>query len=123
MKRRRHTPEQIIRKLREAERMLAEGKTEFKLAVIDDAASSVDDPVLNRYRRALDTVKRRACPDENRTAISDIAVRSTQLLADEGVDATALEMLQAAGEVREAGELGIECFETFASLVVLMRDG
>ena len=27
MKRRRHTPEQIIRKLREAERMLAEGNT------------------------------------------------------------------------------------------------
>ena len=26
MKRRRHTPEQVIRKLREAERMLAEGK-------------------------------------------------------------------------------------------------
>ena len=27
MKRRRHTPEQIIRKLREAERMLGEGRT------------------------------------------------------------------------------------------------
>jgi putative transposase len=27
MKRRRHTPEQIVRKLREAERMLGEGKT------------------------------------------------------------------------------------------------
>jgi hypothetical protein len=27
MKRRRHTPEQIIRKLREAERLLGEGKT------------------------------------------------------------------------------------------------
>ena len=27
MKRRRHTPEQVIRKLREAERMLGEGKT------------------------------------------------------------------------------------------------
>ena len=27
MKRRRHTPEQVVRKLREAERMLGEGKT------------------------------------------------------------------------------------------------
>src|SRR5260370_40201023 len=27
MKRRRHTPEQVVRKLREAERLLAEGKT------------------------------------------------------------------------------------------------
>ena len=27
MKRRKHTPEQVVRKLRDAERMLAEGKT------------------------------------------------------------------------------------------------
>jgi putative transposase len=32
MKRRRHTPEQVIRKLREAERMLSEGKTIPELA-------------------------------------------------------------------------------------------
>lgn len=32
MKRRRHTPEQIIRKLREAERMLGEGKEVAEVA-------------------------------------------------------------------------------------------
>ena len=32
MKRRRHTPEQIIRKLREADRLLAEGKTVEEVA-------------------------------------------------------------------------------------------
>jgi hypothetical protein len=32
MTRRRHTPEQIIRKLREADRMLAEGKTTVEAA-------------------------------------------------------------------------------------------
>jgi putative transposase len=32
MKRRRHTPEQVIRKLREADRMLAEGKTTIEVA-------------------------------------------------------------------------------------------
>ncbi len=32
MKRRRHTPEQVIRKLREAERLLAEGKTTVEVA-------------------------------------------------------------------------------------------
>jgi putative transposase len=32
MKRRRHTPEQVIRKLREAERMLGEGKTIAEVA-------------------------------------------------------------------------------------------
>ncbi len=32
VKRRRHTPEQVIRKLREAERLLAEGKTTVEVA-------------------------------------------------------------------------------------------
>ena len=32
VKRRRHTPEQVIRKLREAERMLAEGRTIAEVA-------------------------------------------------------------------------------------------
>ena len=32
MKRRRHTPEQVIRKLREADRLLAEGKTTAEVA-------------------------------------------------------------------------------------------
>jgi len=32
LKRRRHTPEQIVRKLREADRMLAEGKTTVEVA-------------------------------------------------------------------------------------------
>ena len=32
MKRRRHTPEQVVRKLREAERLLAEGKTTPEVA-------------------------------------------------------------------------------------------
>lgn len=32
MKRRRHTPEQVIRKLREAERLLGEGKTTAEVA-------------------------------------------------------------------------------------------
>ncbi len=32
MKRRRHTPEQVIRKLREADRLLAEGRTTVEVA-------------------------------------------------------------------------------------------
>ena len=46
MKRRRHTPEQVIRKLREAERMLGEGKT------IPEAAKELDlSPVAQPVRR------------------------------------------------------------------------
>ncbi len=46
MKRRRHTPEQIIRKLREAERMLAEG------AEIPDVAKALEisEQTFHRWR-------------------------------------------------------------------------
>ena len=46
MKRRRHTPEQIIRKLREAERLLGEGKT------IAEAAKEleVSEQTFHRWR-------------------------------------------------------------------------
>ena len=50
MKRRRHTPEQIIRKLREAERMLGEGKT------IPEAAKElqVSEQTYHRWRNQFD---------------------------------------------------------------------
>ncbi len=51
MKRRRHTPEQVIRKLREAERMLSEGKT---IAEVVPCAVELrgDGPVISEWLRA-----------------------------------------------------------------------
>ena len=46
MKRRRHTPEQIIRKLREADRLLGEGKTIPELA----RALEVSENTYHRWR-------------------------------------------------------------------------
>jgi putative transposase len=46
MKRRRHTPEQVVRKLREAERMLAEGKTIPEVA----KALEVSENTFHRWR-------------------------------------------------------------------------
>ena len=46
MKRRRHTPEQIIRKLREAERMLGEGKQVAEVA----KALEVSEQTFHRWR-------------------------------------------------------------------------
>jgi transposase-like protein len=53
MKRRRHTPEQIIRKLREAERMLGEGKT------IPEAAKElgVSEQTFHRWRNQYGGMK------------------------------------------------------------------
>ena len=46
MKRRRHTPEQVVRKLREAERMLAEGKMIPEVA----KALEVSENTFHRWR-------------------------------------------------------------------------
>ena len=53
MKRRRHTPEQIIRKLREAERMLGEGKT------IPEAAKElgISEQTYHRWRNQYGGMK------------------------------------------------------------------
>ena len=46
MKRRRHTPEQVVRKLREAERLLAEGRTIPEVA----KALEVSENTFHRWR-------------------------------------------------------------------------
>jgi putative transposase len=53
MKRRRHTPEQVIRKLREAERMLGEGRTIPEVA----KALEVSEQTFHRWRNEYGGMK------------------------------------------------------------------
>ncbi len=53
MKRRRHTPEQVIRKLREAERLLGEGKTVPEVARILE----VSENTYHRWQRQYGGMK------------------------------------------------------------------
>ena len=53
MKRRRHTPEQIIRKLREADRMLGEGKTVPEVA----KTLEVSEATFHRWRNQFGGMK------------------------------------------------------------------
>lgn len=53
MKKRRHTPEQIIRKLREAERMLGEGKQVPEVA----KALEVSEQTFHRWRNQYGGIK------------------------------------------------------------------
>ena len=53
MKKRRHTPEQIIRKLREAERMLGEGKQVPEVA----KALEVSEQTFHRWRKQYGGMK------------------------------------------------------------------
>ena len=53
MKRRRHTPEQVIRKLREGDRLLAEGRTTAEVA----RALEVSENTCHRWRNQFGGMK------------------------------------------------------------------
>lgn len=57
MKRRRHTPEQIVRKLREADRLLSEGKTIAEVARVLE----VSENSCHRWRNQYGSDEGRRC--------------------------------------------------------------
>jgi len=83
MKRRRHTPEQIIRKLREAERMLGEGKT------IPEAAKALEisENTFHRWRnqyggmKADDAKRLKELERENRQLKAIVADQALEVRA------------------------------------------
>ena len=85
MKRRRHTPEQIIRKLREAEKMLGEGRQVPEVA----KALGVSEQTLHRWRnqyggmKGNDVKRLKELEKENR--------QLKQIVADQALDIRGLE--------------------------------
>ncbi len=83
MKRRRHTPEQIIRKLREAERMLAEGKTTAEVA----KALEISENTFHRWRdqyggmKANDVKRLKGLERENATLKRIVADKELENVA------------------------------------------
>jgi putative transposase len=83
MKRRRHTPEQVIRKLREAERMLGEGKT------IPEAAKElgISEQTYHRWRnqyggmKADDAKRLKQLERENATLKRIVADKELEVVA------------------------------------------
>ena len=83
MKRRRHTPEQIIRKLREAERLLGEGKT------IPEAARElgISEQTFHRWRnqyggmKANDAKRLKELERENATLKRIVADKELEVVA------------------------------------------
>jgi putative transposase len=83
MKRRRHTPEQIIRKLREAERLLGEGRT------IPEAAKElgISDQTHHRWRnqyggmKADDVQRLKELERENATLKRIVAGKELEVVA------------------------------------------
>jgi putative transposase len=83
LKRARHTPEQIIRKLREAERLLGEGKTVAEAA----KALEVSEPTFHRWRaqyggmKAEDAKRLKELEKENQNLKAIVADQALQVRA------------------------------------------
>ena len=85
MKRRRHTPEQIIRKLREAERMSAEGKELAEIA----KALEISEQTLHRWRNQYGGMKANDAKELRELRRENTALK--QIVADQAIDIRGLE--------------------------------
>jgi transposase-like protein len=84
MKRTRHTPEQIVRKLREAEAMLSAGRTVAQVV----QALGVSEPTFNRWRNQYGGMKA-----EEARRLRELEVenaRLKKLVAEQAVDISIL---------------------------------
>lgn len=92
---------------------------EYKLAVID-GNSTPSDETIRRYGRALDLLER-YCP-ESRQEIADMTVRGQQILQEENIDESLINLLQnfrnSIPEEAEPGEVG-DCKSIFSSYLTL----
>ena len=84
MKRSRHTPEQVIRKLREAEVMLGEGKT------IAEAAKElgVSEPTFHRWRNQYGGMKAQDAKRLKELERENVTLK--QIVADQALEVRAL---------------------------------
>ncbi len=85
MKGRKHTPEQIIRKLREGDRLLSEGKTVADVAM----ALEVSEHTLGRWRNQYGGMKADDAKELKR--LKDENLRLKRMVANQALD---LEMLK-----------------------------
>jgi transposase-like protein len=84
MKRRRHTPEQIIRKLREAERLLGEGKT------IAEAAKAIEisEQTFHRWRNQYGGMKAQDAKRLKELERENVSLKA--IVADQALEVRAL---------------------------------
>ena len=97
-----------------------EDSIEYELALLDsDQQLSTSDPTIDRYDDLLDELQSK-CGDDRRL-IGDMARGSTGLLAEHGVTATSLQMLEGAVDaLRPLDYVQDSCSEVFSVLILLM---
>lgn len=92
----------------------------FLLAVADTGIPEPGDALVAEYQEAIDVMEDTCVQDEG-TSHGDYAIRTKQLLNDEGVTLTALIVLQAMAESAAALQAEqISCSNAYASFAALL---
>ncbi len=103
----------------------SEDDIEYKLASLDAGfLLDSDDPRIAGYKDALDDAEG-ACAAEDRTELGDLAVKGRELLADQSIDSTNLELLMAMHDAAAGTgvERSVACSEIIGTVVFLMIEG
>jgi len=94
---------------------------EYKLAVIERGGFvQYSDKRIDEYASILNRANAKC--KEGRTMIADMAVRSTQLLADDGIAATPYEMIEAIVAAVPNELAPMQCSEVLAAVMVLTKN-
>jgi hypothetical protein len=93
----------------------------YLLAAIDTGDRDPDEATVAPYRSALDAAVE-VC-DQDDTEVADIAVRATQLAAENGQPTTIMEMLEAIGGAVPPEAAPMDCTEVAAGILTLMESG
>lgn len=92
---------------------------EFKLATIEAAPVSTDDPVIAKHADALDALQKKC--KERRELLSDFSVKADELLNDSGIDESLLTILRNVNKSIPGSAPKMPCSDIFAAYVTLRR--
>jgi hypothetical protein len=93
---------------------------EHKMATIDHGQIDENNPKISDYKRHLDSLERKTI--NTRIDISDITVTAQNLLSEEGIDRTLLQILRDLDNSIPEGSTDIKLEEIASAYMVLMTD-
>ena len=112
-------PRTAQRQTAQTARVTSRSSVDMQAAMIDQGSPVVPPIVVARYTSVLDRLDRQCSQD--RTMISDMAVRATQFIRDDyGVDVKVLAMLQGLDRAASSRPSGTDCAPILATLIPLM---
>lgn len=97
-----------------------ESPVEAKLALIDTGSAAVQTSLVRRYATLLDTLAGRC--DEDRTMVSDMAVRSTEMIKEQSGRQVKVRTILEETVAATVGQRSVKCSSIMAAVAVMIKD-